>query len=196
MTFFHVLYFFIFIKDGDPDKTSSLPWASFNFINSIIGSGVIGIPYALHEAGFGFGLVLLVLVAYITDYSLVLMVRSGHICGRFSYQGIMEAAFGKPGYVLLGVLQFVYPFIAMVSYNVVVGDTITKVIMRLTGLGQDSLLAKREVIVLIATVSVTVPLCLYRDVAKLAKISFTSLVCIGFILLSVFIRIGTMRVIV
>lgn len=101
----------VFLKDGENDKTSSLPWASFNFINSIIGSGVIGIPYALHEAGFGLGLLLLILVAYITDYSLILMVQSGHISGRFSYQGIMEAAFGKPGYILLGTLQFVYPFI-------------------------------------------------------------------------------------
>lgn len=29
-------------QDEENEKTSSLPWASFNFINSIIGSGVIG----------------------------------------------------------------------------------------------------------------------------------------------------------
>nr|XP_022904579.1 putative sodium-coupled neutral amino acid transporter 11 [Onthophagus taurus] len=184
------------ISEEENERTNSLPWASFNFINSIIGSGVIGIPYALQEAGFGFGIILLVIVAYITDYSLVLMVRSGHICGKFSYQGIMEAAFGKPGYILLGCLQFAYPFIAMVSYNVVVGDTVTKVIIRLTGVDDDSVFAKREIIVLIATFLITIPLCLYRDIAKLAKISFVSLVCIGFILISIFIRIGTMRVIV
>lgn len=70
-----------------------------------------GIPYALHEAGFGLGMILLVFVAYVTDYSLILMVRSGHIAGKFSYQGIMEAAFGRPGYILLSLLQFIYPFI-------------------------------------------------------------------------------------
>lgn len=75
----------------------------------------LGIPYALHEAGFGFGLILLVFVAYATDYSLILMVKSGHLSGKFSYQGIMEAAFGKPGYVLLGILQFIYPFIGEYS---------------------------------------------------------------------------------
>lgn len=51
-----------------------MPQASFNYINSIVGSGVIGIPYALHRAGFGLGLFLLVVVAIITDYSLILMV--------------------------------------------------------------------------------------------------------------------------
>lgn len=39
-----------------------------------MGSGVIGIPYAFHKAGFGFGLLLLAFVAIITDYSLILMV--------------------------------------------------------------------------------------------------------------------------
>lgn len=63
------------------DTLSSLPQASFNYINSIVGSGVIGIPYALHRAGFGLGLALLILVAYITDYSLILMV-SGCACGQ------------------------------------------------------------------------------------------------------------------
>ncbi|XP_066153968.1 putative sodium-coupled neutral amino acid transporter 11 isoform X1 [Euwallacea fornicatus] len=184
------------VTDEDKENKSSLHYASFNFINSIIGSGVIGIPYALHEAGFGFGLLLLAFVAYVTDYSLILMVKAGHISGRFSYQGIMEAAFGKAGYIFLGILQFFYPFIAMVSYNVVVGDTVTKVIVRLTDIGPDNIFAKREIIVLIATILITVPLCLYRDIAKLAKISFFSLVCIAFILFSIMLRIGKLSEIV
>lgn len=40
-----------------------------------------------------------------------LQVRCGHICGRFSYPGIMEAAYGKYGYYLLSLLQFMYPFL-------------------------------------------------------------------------------------
>ncbi|KAJ9573587.1 hypothetical protein L9F63_009041, partial [Diploptera punctata] len=184
-------------KQSDDDKQqSSLPLASFNYINSIIGSGVIGIPYALHQAGFGIGLILLVLVAVATDYSLVLMIRSGHLSGAFSYQGLMEAAFGKPGYILLSFLQFIYPFIAMVSYNVVVGDTLTKVLIRLTGISPGSLLSHREIVVAFATVFITAPLCLYRDIAKLAKISFLSLVFISFILITIFIRLGTLHDIV
>lgn len=84
----------------------------------------------------------------------------------------------------------------MVSYNIVVGDTVTKVIIRLIGIEPDSLFAKREVIVLIATIFVTVPLCLYRDVAKLAKVSFISLVCIAFILFSIFMRMGSLSKVV
>lgn len=69
----------IFQNEGrheDKDALSSMPQAAFNYINSIVGSGVIGIPYALHKSGFGFGLMLLAFVALITDYSLILMVCS------------------------------------------------------------------------------------------------------------------------
>ncbi|PSN36021.1 putative sodium-coupled neutral amino acid transporter 11 [Blattella germanica] len=124
------------------------------------------------------------------------MIRSGHLCGEFSYQGLMRASFGRPGYILLSSLQFIYPFIAMVSYNVVVGDTLTKVLMRLTGSGPHAFLSHREVVVGLATIIVTAPLCLYRDIAKLAKVSFLSLVFISFILIAIFIRLGTLHDIV
>lgn len=84
----------------------------------------------------------------------------------------------------------------MVSYNVVVGDTVTKVLIRITGLDKDNFFVKREVVILLATLFIVIPLCLYKNVARLAKISFLSLVCVAFILLSIFIRMDTMSSIV
>lgn len=57
------------------------------------------------------GVILLALVAIVTDYSLVLMLRSAHISGSFSYQSLMKSAFGRYGFVVLSFLQFIYPFI-------------------------------------------------------------------------------------
>ena len=99
--------------------TASLPATVANYINSIIGSGMIGIPFAVSEAGAGLGLGLLCTTAVLTDYSLRLLVRAGLASATSSYQHIMEAAFGRVGFVLITILQFVYPFIAMVSYNII-----------------------------------------------------------------------------
>lgn len=49
---------------------------------------------------------------------------------------------------------------AMVSYNVVVGDTVTKVLVRIFALPSQSFLASRNFVVFLATVTVTIPLCL------------------------------------
>jgi sodium-coupled neutral amino acid transporter 11 len=84
-------------------------------------------------------------------------------------------------------------FAAMVSYNVAVGDTLTKVLMHLAGVGADSLLSHRKVVVALATILITAPLCLYRDIAKLAKVSFLSFVLVAFILITIFIRLGTLH---
>lgn len=71
---------------------------------------VSGIPYAFNLSGVGMGVILLALVAIVTDYSLVLMLRSAHISGSFSYQSLMKSAFGRYGFVVLSCLQFIYPF--------------------------------------------------------------------------------------
>ena len=85
-------------------KKSSILGASFNFTNSIIGAGIIGvcvcvcvcvcgelflclgIPAAIRLAGFIPGVILLVLVAVITDYTVLLLIKNGIISNKFSYQ--------------------------------------------------------------------------------------------------------------
>lgn len=76
----------------------------------------------------------------------------------------------------------------MISYNIVVGDTLTRVFVRVFSLSSTSWLAQREVVIGLATFLVSLPLCLYRDIAKLAKVSLFSLVCVGFILLTIFVK--------
>lgn len=67
--------------------------------------------YAMQQAGILVGLILLVVMGIITDYSLILLNKCSQITGANSYQGVMNAAFGCSGYVVISFLQFVYPFI-------------------------------------------------------------------------------------
>ncbi|XP_035705613.1 putative sodium-coupled neutral amino acid transporter 11 isoform X2 [Folsomia candida] len=183
--------------DEETERKSSIAHASYNYINSILGSGVIGMPYALHQAGLFAGLGLMALVAVITDYSLLIMVRAGHLAGSFTYQGMMESAFGRPGFYILSVIQFMYPVIAMISYNIIVGDTLTKVLIYFSSAKEentDELEFQRESVVLLATLFCTLPLSLYRNVANLSKVSFLSLVSIAIILLAIIVRLGTMHI--
>ena len=80
---------------------------------------------------------------------------------------------------------------AMVSYNVLVGDTITKVVVYYADLDPESVWARREMIIALTTVLLTFPLSLYDGMAKFAKVSFISLVVTGFVFLAIFIRLFT-----
>ncbi|XP_008299374.1 putative sodium-coupled neutral amino acid transporter 11 [Stegastes partitus] len=173
------------------ESRSSLISASFNFINSIIGSGIIGLPYALNQAGLPFGLLLLMVVGFITDYSIILLIKGGNLSGTSSYQSLVQSTFGSPGFLILSGLQFLYPFIAMISYNITTGDTLTKVFQRIPGVGPDHILAERHFVILLSTVVFTLPLSLYRNIEKLGKVSLLSMVLTLAILVIVIIRAAT-----
>ncbi|XP_041662324.1 putative sodium-coupled neutral amino acid transporter 11 [Cheilinus undulatus] len=165
--------------------------ASFNFINSIVGSGIIGLPYALNQAGLPFGLLLLVLVGFITDYTIILLIKGGNLSGTNSYQALVQSTFGFPGFLILSALQFLYPFIAMISYNITTGDTLTKVFQRIPGVGPGHLLAERHFVILLTTIVFTLPLSLYRNVEKLGKVSLASMLLTLTILIIAIIRAAT-----
>ncbi|XP_041807005.1 putative sodium-coupled neutral amino acid transporter 11 [Chelmon rostratus] len=174
---------------GEP--RSSMISASFNFINSIIGSGIIGLPYALSQAGLPLGLLLLIAVGFITDYSIILLIKGGNLSGTNSYQALVQSTFGFPGFLILSGLQFLYPFIAMISYNITTGDTLTKVFQRIPGVGPDHILAERHFVIVLITVAFTLPLSLYRNIERLGKVSFLSMVLTLTILIIVIIRAAT-----
>ncbi|XP_048165971.1 putative sodium-coupled neutral amino acid transporter 11 isoform X2 [Corvus hawaiiensis] len=173
-------------KGGNSDLAS----AGFNIINSIIGSGIIGLPYSMKEAGFPLGVLLLFVVAYITDYSIILLIKGGNLSSTKSYQELVKKTYGLVGYLILSTLQFLYPFIAMISYNIITGDTLTKVFQRIPGVGLD-VLTDRHFIILLTTIIFTLPISLYRDIAKLGKISLLSLILTIVILIIVMVRTVT-----
>ncbi|XP_061548187.1 putative sodium-coupled neutral amino acid transporter 11 [Phycodurus eques] len=166
--------------------------ACFNFINSIIGSGVIGLPYALNQAGLPLGFLLLIVVALITDYTIILLIKGGNLSGTNSYQSLIQSTFGFPGFLVLSVLQFLYPFIAMISYNITTGDTLTKVFQRIPGVGPGHIVADRRFVIVMSTVLCTLPLSLYRNIEKLGKVSFLSMILTVIILVIVIIRAVTL----
>jgi len=76
---------------------------------------------------------------------------------------MVQEAFGRPGFYILSLLQFVYPFLTMISYNVVVGDTVTYVVKRLLNVTQDdAYFVNRQLVAFLTSLLITLPLSLYR----------------------------------
>ncbi|CAB4070029.1 SLC38A11 [Lepeophtheirus salmonis] len=169
---------------------SSTVKVSFNYINSILGSGIIGIPYAIRQAGLGAGIFLIFLIGWIIDYSLILMIKGGSMSGAKSYQELVYNSLGSVGYYILTALQFIFPLVAMVSYNIIFGDTVTKVIVGIFELPEDSIWNSRELLIFLATIFLTLPISLYRNISRLAKISLISLLLIGFITITIYVQMN------
>lgn len=162
--------------------------ATVNMANSILGAGIVGLPYAMREAGLLAGLVLLVGVALLTDWTIRLMVLNAKLSGRHTYIDIMSHCYGVHGRVAVSIFQFVFAFGGMCAFCVVVGDTIPNVIASLLPALRDTLLSNRQFVMIVCTMAISFPLSLYRNIESLSKASAVALVSMVFIIIAVIVR--------
>lgn len=159
---------------------SSLRSAMSNMANSIIGAGIIGQPYALRQAGLLTGVILLILLTIIVDWTIRLIVINSKLSGRDSFQGTVEHCFGKPGLVAISLAQWAFAFGGMVAFGVIVGDSIPHVMEAVwPGLGEIpvlGLLTNRRVVIFLFVMGFSWPLSLYRDIAKVCVL-YTDKAC-------------------
>lgn len=154
---------------------SGLQSAFMNMANSIIGAGIIGQPYAFKQAGLISGIVLLVGLTVVVDWTIRLIVVNSKLSGASSFQGTVEKCFGKTGLIAISLAQWVFAFGGMVAFGVIVGDSIPHVLAAIwPGLHEVpvlGLLADRKGAIVIFTLGISYPLTLYRDISKVC--SFT-----------------------
>ncbi|XP_072900796.1 putative sodium-coupled neutral amino acid transporter 11 isoform X2 [Hemitrygon akajei] len=124
----------------------------------------------MRQAGLPFGILLLTIVAYVTDYSIILLIKGGNLSGTNTYQCLVNKAFGLKGYVILLILQFLYPFI----------------------IGPENILAERHFVIAMTTLVFMLPLSMYRNIANLRKLSLASLVLTLAILVIVVVEAATL----
>ncbi|CUA66899.1 Vacuolar amino acid transporter 2 [Saccharomyces cerevisiae S288c] [Rhizoctonia solani] len=152
----------------------------FNMANSILGAGIIGLPYAVSQAGFVTGILLLVILAGVTDWTIRLIVRNAKLSGRTSYIDIMGHCYGSSGRAAVSFFQFAFAFGGMCAFGIIIGDTIPHVIRSifptLSTIPVLSIFTHRNFIVILCTTCISYPLSLYRSIASLAKASTFALV--------------------
>ncbi|KAI1796393.1 amino acid transporter [Ganoderma leucocontextum] len=163
-----------------------------NMANSILGAGIIGLPYAIRQAGFFTGLLLLVVLCGVTDWTIRLIVVNAKLSGQNSYIGIMNHCFGSSGRAAVSFFQFAFAFGGMCAFGIIIGDTIPHVIRsvfpQLYRVPVLSLLTNRQFVIALCTICVSYPLSLYRDIHKLSRASGLALVGMLIIVTSVLIE--------
>jgi sodium-coupled neutral amino acid transporter 11 len=162
--------------------------ATVNMANSILGAGIVGLPYSMRESGFVAGLGLLIGLSFLTDWTIRLIVLNAKLSGRITYIEIMEHCFGPNGKAAVSIFQFAFGFGGMCAFCVVIGDTIPHVIKMLFPPLSDSFLANRQFVITFFTLAISYPLSLYRNIEKLSKASAIALVSMVVIIIAVTVR--------
>jgi sodium-coupled neutral amino acid transporter 11 len=138
---------------AEEEKKSTLLGCSANLINAIVGSGIVGLPYAVNQAGFVAGIFLVLLCAVLTEKSLRLLVETAKHAHVSSYETVAEAAFGRFGFLFVAINMFIMAYGAMLSYLMIVKDSFGFVF----GIAADNYPMKRAIL-FIVSISIIVPL--------------------------------------
>lgn len=159
-----------------------------NMANSILGAGIVGLPYSMRESGFVAGLALLVGIALLTDWTIRLIVLNAKLSGRGTYIDIMGHCFGQRGRIAVSIFQFVFAFGGMCAFCVVVGDSIPNVLSSVLPFLRGTIFSSRRFVIFVCTMAISYPLSLHRNIEKLSKASAVALLSMVFIILAVIVR--------
>ncbi|KAJ1889073.1 hypothetical protein LPJ66_008231 [Kickxella alabastrina] len=170
---------------SSPPSSSPLG-AGFNLVNTIVGSGILALPYALKEAGFYFGIFTLVAVALLSNLSLNTLIYSGRRTSRYKYESVSAAALGDWGHHVLAFALTVTSLGSCISYLIIIGDLGSSLVQALVGPG--SLWASRNIVIIAAACSLALPLLFFRTLAPLTGPSALSIMCLPAIVLIVAVR--------
>lgn len=148
----------------------------FNLVSTIVGGGLLSLPYAFKQCGLALGCVLLLLTASLSGYTVKLLVRCSVLSGQDSYEGIACYAFGNKGSIGTSALLFVLTWLCAVAYVILLGDIAMPVVQLIFGISDDardshSVLSVRTALQLCAIVLV----CPLTFAENLSALKFTSL---------------------
>jgi sodium-coupled neutral amino acid transporter 11 len=157
----------------DDSTHSGVPGATFNFVNSIVGAGIIGMPYAIKQCGLLMGVALLVFVAYIVHLSVLMLISVGINEKIYNYEELAHHLFGKRGYYITVGAMFTFAYGAMIAYLVIVGDTAPHVLNYILSSDKE---ISREIVIFTVSLFIILPISLMRDLSSLSSTSLLSII--------------------
>lgn len=169
-------------------RQSSLSGAVFNLTATILGGGILSLPFCFALCGLAVGTVLLVAIALASNFSIYILIScSRRVRHGASYEEVVSAAFGpKAGGAVVATL-FALVYLVIVAYCILIRDLVSPLVELLVGSEQPFGSLGRFLIVL-AVVSLMLPLCLKRSMAALSWLSVASIVPMGVLCYAVMIR--------
>uniref|UniRef100_A0A669E448 Solute carrier family 38 member 3 n=1 Tax=Oreochromis niloticus TaxID=8128 RepID=A0A669E448_ORENI len=194
VTNWHLMYtlFFIylFILHSQFEGKTSFGMSVFNLGNAIMGSGILGLAYAMANTGILLFWFLLTAVAALSSYSIHLLLKSSGIVGIRAYEQLGYRAFGNLGKIAAGTAITLQNIGAMSSYLYIVKSELPLVIQAFLKAEPNSDLwyLNGNYLVIMVSASIILPLALMKQLGYLGYTSGFSLSCMVFFLTAVIFK--------
>ncbi|XP_016929056.3 putative sodium-coupled neutral amino acid transporter 10 [Drosophila suzukii] len=143
--------------------------------NSIIGVGILAMPFCFQKCGILLSIVLLVLSNGITRVCCHYLIKTSLLTRRKSFEMLGLHAFGLSGKLLVELCIIGYLIGTCITYFVVVGDLGPQIIAKIFTLNVADHLHLRSLVMIVVTVVCIVPLGMLRNVDSLSAVCTASI---------------------
>ncbi|XP_027714751.1 sodium-coupled neutral amino acid transporter 2 isoform X1 [Vombatus ursinus] len=167
--------------------TTSFGMSVFNLSNAIVGSGILGLSYAMANTGIALFVILLTFVSIFSLYSVHLLLKTANEGGSLLYEQLGHKAFGMAGKLAASGSITMQNIGAMSSYLFIVKYELPLVIQALMSIehSKGEWYLNGDYLVLLVSLVLILPLSLLRNLGYLGYTSGFSLLCMLFFLIVV-----------
>ncbi|XP_057715558.1 probable sodium-coupled neutral amino acid transporter 6 [Corythoichthys intestinalis] len=162
-------------------RGASFASSVFNLMNAIMGSGILGLAYAMASTGIVGFCILLILVSSLAAYSIHLLLKLCDLTGINSYEELGGRALQKPGKVLVGIAIVIQNVGAMSSYLFILKSELPSAIAGFLSPDQsrEAWFEDGRLLLIIVTLCVVLPLAI---LPKIGFLGYTSSLAFFFML--------------
>jgi len=176
-------------------QTASMKASVFNLVNSIVGGGVLALPFGFKQVGVFLGLILLCSIGTLSAYSAYLLVRCRQMTLKLgverkpSYYNIVCVTFGTRGAKLVELFIVLLMLGACVGYIAIIGETLSNSFSG--ALGYEPWYTHAWVIQLSLLSFVLFPLSMLSTVGALKYTSIIALCGILFLVVCIIVKFAS-----
>nr|AYA60120.1 sodium-coupled neutral amino acid transporter 3 [Camellia sinensis] len=173
---------------------ASFTGAVFNLSTTIVGAGIMALPATMKVLGLVLGIAMIIFMAFLTEASIEMLLRSSRVGKTTSYGGVMADAFGKCGRIALQICVLVNNVGVLIVYMIIIGDVLSGTTSSgihhagvFEGWFGPSWWNGRTIVLLVTTLAVFAPLaCLKR----IDSLKFTSALSVALAVVFLVIMVG------
>jgi len=161
-----------------PAGTSSIFGVYQNFLNALVGAGILGIPFVYAQCGIIGGIGLMVIFALLSTYTMNLLIQTAQKYRVTEYEELGRVTFGSVGYIASASALFLLDFGSCLTYLIILGDA-TFSVVEIWDVHFEGL---RQLSIAVVSIAIIFPPCLWRDISFYERLSAIKLVGVGAVL--------------
>ncbi|XP_004210155.2 putative sodium-coupled neutral amino acid transporter 11 [Hydra vulgaris] len=140
----------------------------------MIGACIVLLPYALSGTGVFLGVILILSILIMASFSELLLIQCSLLADEICLPKIGRNIQGTCGCITLFLISLFYSMSVILVYNVIIGDILTKILLKVMQENNIGIISAKNVTILVM-VLIVAPLSLVCNIKRITKLSLVSI---------------------